>query len=105
MAEAGRMGRKIPSPEAPGTTSALYNKQGNISYFAGRTGSTNMEYVAAMLVELTAVYRRSIDARVYPGEVVICDEEGELVRIPADRALSIVEDIRFLLSPILDRKV
>ncbi len=101
----GKVGRKIPSPEALKTASALYDRKGNLAQTGGTTETANLKHLAYMMEGLSAVYGRIVETRVFPGEMVFSDEDGELARISAARALSMLEDIRFLLSPILDRKV
>ncbi len=104
MDRTGKVIRKLPSPEALKTTSALYDRKGNLAQTGETTETANLEHIAYIMERLSALYGRIVETRVLPGEIAFSDEDGELVRISAVRALSMVEDIRFLLSPVLDRK-
>lgn len=104
MDQTGKVGRKYPSPEALRTANALYRRKGGNSFSADGTASSNLEHVAALIQELAAAYGRDVDVRAFAGEIAVTFDDGEEVRIASSRALSMVEDVRFLLSPILDRK-
>lgn len=104
MDQAGRVDRKQPSPETLRTASALYRRKGGGSFSAEAAGSSNLEYVGAIIKDLAAVYGREVRVRIFAGEIALTFNDGEEVRVAADRALSMVEDVRFILSPILDRK-
>lgn len=104
MDQAGRVDRKQPSPETLRTASALYRRKGGSSFSTEAAGSSNLEHVGAIIKDLAAVYGRDVDVRAFAGEIAVTFDDGEEVRIASPRALSMVEDVRFLLSPILDRK-
>jgi hypothetical protein len=105
MDETGRISRKPSAPKPGKVMAALYKNSGSPGYGKGDPDSRNMAVVYEILEGLAAAYGRQIKIKTIPGGLVCEDPEGECARFSPENAVSMVEEVRTILSPLLDRKV
>ncbi|MFA0888290.1 MAG: hypothetical protein ACC613_04220 [Synergistales bacterium] len=101
MDETSRVDRKIPlQPVRIGT--------GGIGYGLRAGGETpdleNAGRIALVIRGLALAFGREIECRPEGRELLVLDKGQEVLRIPLQQALRLVEAIRDELGPILDRR-
>ena len=103
MDEAERVGRKIPSQKTAMITGSTYGR-GTKKSQVYSADSDRGRYVAELMEKLASAFGRSVEAVVSEDEIIIRGGQDEPVRLNIDRAFSMAEEIRLILSPVLDRK-
>jgi len=105
MDRTGKISRKMPSPETSVVAGAIYGRSMEGRNRSGYDGTGHSEHIAAILEGLASAFGRSVEVRFGGDKVIISDNGTELSRLDPDRVFSMVEEIRLILSPILDRKI
>ncbi|GAB6281080.1 MAG: hypothetical protein STSR0007_12380 [Thermovirga sp.] len=103
MSDTDRVGRK-PPVEPLKVNNTLYDRRGFSSPAARCPDAVTLEQLVVLLEDLSMAYGRKIQGKVHGNEVVFSDESGEVAVLGAENALSMAEEIRLFLKPLLDRK-
>lgn len=103
MSDTDKVGRK-PPVEPLRVNNSLYDRRGLPFPVARRPDTVTLEQVVVLLEDLSMAYGRKIHGSVYGDEVVFSDESGEVAVLGTENVLSMVEEIRLFLKPLLDRK-